>query len=69
MGKAISKIAEEFDAGKIKPDEIWDIETRDLVRIYKNLQRALCENQSLKAKVASLEIQLEFRAKGRAIYG
>lgn len=69
MAMSISEIAKQFDLGNIKGDDTWDIETRDLVRLYKNLQRALSDKVALEAKVASLEIQVAFRNKGKAIYG
>ena len=66
MAMLISEIVKQFDLGNIKGDDTWFIETRDLVRLYKNLQRALSDKVALEAKVASFEI---VERRERVIYG
>ena len=64
--KTISQIVKMLDAGLIKPEEIYEIEARDIARMFKAHQRALNTQAALEAKVASFEI---VERKERVIYG
>ena len=64
--KTISQIVKMLDNGLIKPEEIYEIEARDIARMFKAHQRALSDNVALEAKVASFEI---VERKERVIYG
>ena len=64
--KTISQIVKMLDAGLIKPEEIYEIEARDIARMFKAHQRAINDKLALEARVASLEI---VERKERVIYG
>ena len=64
--KTISQIVKLLDYGIIKPEEIYEIEARDIARIFKAHERAINVQLALEAKVASLEI---VERKERVIYG
>ena len=64
--KTISQIVKILDNGLIKPEEIYEIEARDIARMFKAHQRALSDKVALEAKVASFEI---VERKERIIYG
>ena len=64
--KTISQIVKMLDAGLIKPEEIYEIEARDIARMFKAHQRALDKLLALEAKIASFEI-VERREK--VVYG
>ena len=55
-----------LDNGLIKPEEIYEIEARDIARMFKAHQRALDKLLVLEAKIASFEI---IQRKERVIYG
>lgn len=70
--KTFSKIAEEFKEGKISPTKSYDVEVRDLVRIYEAHQKALEKIVTLEAKIAHQDItimELQKNRNERAIYG
>ena len=54
--KTISQIVKMLDNGLIKPEEIYEIEARDIARMFKAHQRALDKLLVLEAKIASFEI-------------
>ena len=64
--KTISQIVKMLDAGLIKPEEIYEIEARDIARMFKAHQRAINVQLALEAKVASFEI---IKRKEKVIYG
>ena len=64
--KTISQIVKMLDNGLIKPEEIYEIEARDIARTFKAHQRALDKLLALEAKIASFEI---IQRKERVIYG
>ena len=64
--KTISQIDYMLDIGLIKRDEVYEIKAGDLVRMYKDYQRALNDKLALEARVASFEI---IQRKERIIYG
>ena len=64
--KTISQIVKMLDNGLIKPEEIYEIEARDIARMFKAHQRALDKLLALEAKIASFEI---VERKERVIYG
>ena len=64
--KTISQIVKMLDEGLIKPEEIYEIEARDISRMFKAHQRALDKLLALEAKIASFEI---IERKERVIYG
>ena len=64
--KTISQIVKMLDAGLIKPEEIYEIEARDIARMFKAHQRAINVQLALEAKVASFEI---IQRKEKVIYG
>ena len=64
--KTISQIVKMLDSGLIKPEEIYEIEARDIARMFKAHQRATNAQLALEAKVASFEI---VERKERVIYG
>ena len=64
--KTISQIIKMLDNGLIKPEEIYEIEARDIARMFKAHQRALDKLLALEAKIASFEI---VERKERVIYG
>ena len=64
--KTASQIVKMLDNGLIKPEEIYEIEARDIARMFKAHQRALDKLLALEAKVASFEI---VERKERVIYG
>ena len=64
--KTISQIVKMLDNGLIKPEEIYEIEARDIARMFKAHQRAINAQLALEAKVASFEI---VERKERVIYG
>lgn len=70
--KTFSQICADFDAGKISNDKTYDVEVRDLVRIYKAHQKALEKVATLEAKIAHQDIaimELQKSRSERAIYG
>ena len=64
--KTTSQIVKMLDNGLIKPEEIYEIEARDIARMFKAHQRALDKLLALEAKIASFEI---IQRKERVIYG
>ena len=64
--KTTSQIVKMLDNGLIKPEEIYEIEARDIARMFKAHQRALDKLLALEAKIASFEI---IQRKERIIYG
>ena len=64
--KTASQIVKMLDNGLIRPEEIYEIEARDIARMFKAHQRALDKLLALEAKVASFEI---VERKERVIYG
>lgn len=64
--KTFSEVVKLFDDGNISPNKTFEIEARDLVRMYKAHQRALNEKLALEARIASFEI---VERKERIIYG
>lgn len=64
--KTMSQIVKMFDAGLIKKDEVYEIEARDIARMFKAHQRALDKLLALEAKIASFEI---VERKEKVVYG
>ena len=63
--KTTSQIVKMLDNGLIKPEEIYEIEARDIARMFKAHQRALDKLLALEARIASFEI---IQRKERVIY-
>ena len=58
MQSTISQAVMELDKNYILPDAKFSLTIRDISRMYKNVLRKESENLSLRAKIASLELQL-----------